>query len=63
MWLEYFPAATIYGFDITDFSSIRHDRFRFVQGDASNPADLQRLAGSAEWFDVVIDDGSHASPH
>jgi hypothetical protein len=63
MWLEYFPAAMIYGFDITDFSSIRHDRFHFVQGDASKPEDMHRLAGAAERFDVVIDDGSHASPH
>jgi hypothetical protein len=63
MWLEYFPAGTIYGFDITDFSSIGHDRFRFVQGDASKPEDMRRLADSADWFDVVIDDGSHASPH
>lgn len=63
MWLDYFPAAAIVGFDITDFSAIQHDRFRFVQGDASNPQDMQRLAASAEAFDVIIDDGSHASPH
>ena len=63
MWLDYFPAANIVGFDITDFSAIRHERFRFVQGDATNPADMQRLAASAESFDIVIDDGSHASPH
>jgi hypothetical protein len=63
MWLDYFPSASVVGFDITDFSAIRHDRFRFVQGDASRPEDLQRLAAAAEGFDVVIDDGSHASPH
>lgn len=63
MWLDYFSAATVVGFDITDFSAIRHDRFRFVQGNASNPEDMQRLAETVKAFDVIIDDGSHASPH
>jgi hypothetical protein len=63
MWLAYFSSAEIVGFDLTDFSDIRHERFRFVQGDLSSADDLRRLADERARFDVIVDDGSHASPH
>jgi hypothetical protein len=63
MWLEYFPHAEIYGFDISDFSHVRHPRFRFVQGDLGSHGDLARLAATAPQFDIIIDDGSHACYH
>ena len=63
MWLEYFPRAHIFGFDISDFSHINHSRFTFVRGDGGVEEDLRRLAESAPAFNVVIDDGSHASLH
>ncbi len=63
MWLEYFPHAHVYGFDISDFSQIKHPRFTFVRGDGGSSVDLQRLANAASGFDVIIDDGSHASYH
>ena len=63
MWMHYFPLATIYGFDITDFSAIEHPRFRFIHGDASNSADLAKLAAAAPRYHLIVDDGSHASPH
>lgn len=63
MWLEYFPNAEIYGFDISDFSHMQHPRFHFVRGDASSEDDIRRLAGSAPEFHIIIDDGSHASYH
>ena len=63
MWLEYFDNAHIYGFDISDFSHMKHDRFTFVRGDAGSDIDMKRLAKSASGFDVIIDDGSHASYH
>ncbi|WP_241666935.1 class I SAM-dependent methyltransferase [Muricoccus nepalensis] len=63
MWLDYFPQARIYGFDISDFSHIHHERFTFVRGDAGSADDLQRLAAAAPMLDVIIDDGSHASYH
>ena len=63
MWLEYFRAATIHGFDISDFSHLRHERFRFVRGDSGVEADLQRLTQSSAKFDIVVDDASHASYH
>jgi hypothetical protein len=63
MWLEYFRAATVHGFDISDFSHLRHERFRFVRGDAGVDADLQRLAQSVAKSDIIVDDASHASYH
>ncbi len=63
MWLDYFPHAEIYGFDISDFSHIRHPRFHFVRGNLGSREDLMRLAEAAEHFDIIVDDGSHASFH
>ncbi|MBB5694867.1 hypothetical protein [Muricoccus pecuniae] len=63
MWLEYFTEAQIVGFDISDFSHIRHERFSFVRGDAGDRDHLHRLSEAAPAFDIIIDDGSHASYH
>jgi hypothetical protein len=63
MWLDYFPFANIYGFDISDFSHIDHPRFTFILGDSGSAADMQRLSQSAPHFDVIIDDAAHASYH
>ncbi len=63
MWTDYFSSATIYGFDISDFSHIDHPRFRFIRGDSGSPADITRLADSCSSFNVIIDDASHASYH
>jgi hypothetical protein len=63
MWLDYFSRAHIYGFDISDFSHHEHPRFTFVRGDCGHQEDLVRLANRAPYFDVVIDDASHASYH
>ncbi|HEY1930637.1 MAG TPA: hypothetical protein VGG99_01370 [Acetobacteraceae bacterium] len=63
MWLDYFPNAEIYGFDISGFSHLRHPRFHFIRGDLSSVDDLKRLAEVVPNFDIIIDDGSHASYH
>ncbi len=63
MWLAYLTKANIVGFDIRDFSNFQTDRFQFVRGDAANREDLERAAGLYDKFDLVIDDGSHASHH
>ena len=63
MWTEYFPRATIYGFDISDFSHIDHPRFVFTRGDSGSEQDVRRLAQIAPHFDIIIDDASHASFH
>jgi len=63
MWLEYFPRAHIFGFDISDFSHMEDPRFTFVRGDGGSDTDLQRLASVSQGFDVILDDASHASLH
>jgi hypothetical protein len=65
MWREYFPNARVVGFDIADFSiAPLISGVRIVRGDMGDRQDLNRLilaTGGA--FDVIIDDGSHASHH
>jgi hypothetical protein len=63
MWLDYFPAATISGLDVSDFAWLRHDRFRFMRCDLDDPAQIARAADWLGEQDIVIDDASHASPH
>lgn len=62
-WLEYFPNAMLYGFDISDFSEFESDRFKFTRGDASCIDDLTNLASVIGEVDVILDDASHASYH
>ena len=63
MWLEYFPQASIAGFDIDDFSAVRLPRARIFRGDQGDPSDLVKVAREYGAFDIIIDDGSHASYH
>jgi hypothetical protein len=64
MWAEYLPRAEIFGFDIVDFRPFSTPRMTIFQGDQSNAGDLARLAEQAGGpFDIIIDDGSHASHH
>ena len=62
-WLEYFPNADVYGFDLSNFSHINLPRFEFHRGDLGSGDDLDRLAGALPDLKLVIDDGSHASFH
>lgn len=65
MWREYFPEATIYGFDIADFSTApERSGVHIVRGDVGDENDLRRLIKiSGGNFDIIIDDASHASHH
>lgn len=63
LWLNYFDNAHVVGFDISDFSEIRHDRFQFIRGDGGRQEDLDQVAALNRQFDVIIDDASHASYH
>jgi SAM-dependent methyltransferase len=63
MWLDYFPDAMVHGFDISDFSFFQHPRFTFTRGDSGNADDLRRVISRGERFDLILDDGSHASYH
>jgi hypothetical protein len=64
-WRAFFPKATIYGYDINDFSFFEQEATFTFQGDQSSRQDLARfleMYGGPE-FRVVLDDGSHASSH
>ena len=63
MWHEYFPNARLYGVDISDFSELQTERFKFVRADCGDAAQLQKVVDLGVPFDVVIDDGSHAPFH
>ena len=64
MWLDYFPNARVFGFDISDFSFFDHGRCRIIRGDQGSRNDLERLALECGCdFDIIIDDGSHVSRH
>ena len=62
LWLEYCPAATIYGLDIkTEFFN---DRVKIYKGDQSKDEDLQALIQNVgNDLDVILDDGSHIPEH
>jgi hypothetical protein len=63
-WYEYFPNATIFGYDIVDAHRFDNDRIRTFVGDQSDPADLARFVEfSGGGFDIIIDDGSHKDMH
>jgi hypothetical protein len=59
MWLEFFADARVTGFDISDFSAVRHDRFRFLRGDSGKREDVERLRRPGRGYDVILDDAAH----
>lgn len=63
MWHEFFPNAKLYGLDISDFSAMQTDWFSFVRADCGDQGQLERIADLGTHFDLIVDDGSHASFH
>ncbi|MFJ8856817.1 hypothetical protein ACIRD8_00105 [Streptomyces sp. NPDC102451] len=63
MWKHFFPNARIYGMDIQDKSFVDEDRITTFIGDQSDPGSLVGVAAKVGTLDVIIDDGSHLSPH
>lgn len=63
MWKQFFPRAAIFGLDINDKSQLEEPRIRIFRGDQSDPASLRHVAQQIGRMDVIIDDGSHLSPH
>lgn len=63
MWLDYFPNAQVVGADIEDFSWFSHPRVSIHRVDQGNRAMLTALGEREKAFDIIIDDGSHASVH
>ncbi len=63
LWQAYFPFCKVLGVDLTDFSRFNNERFSAITCDQSKPDQLRAVAESLEpgSFDVIIDDGSHAS--
>jgi hypothetical protein len=64
MWADYLPNARIVGVDILDFSGYRRDRVTVLRADQGDRESLRAAVASAGGqFDLIIDDGSHASHH
>jgi hypothetical protein len=63
MWKHFFPRAQIHGMDIQDKSFVDEDRITTYIGDQSDPESLLSIAEKIGRLDVIIDDGSHRSPH
>ncbi|MEU1339763.1 class I SAM-dependent methyltransferase [Streptomyces sp. NPDC090075] len=63
MWKQFFPKARIFGMDIQDKSFVDEERITTFIGDQSDPTSLNTVADKIGDLDVIIDDGSHRSPH
>ena len=61
MWLKYFPEALVHGMDLfKEFPEpFQDDRVKWWKGHQADYYLLEQL--SREDFDIIIDDGSHAS--
>jgi hypothetical protein len=63
MWKEYFPLAQIVALDFYDKTPLKEDRIDIFQGSQDDPRVLQGIVDKYSAFDIVIDDGSHFTPH
>lgn len=63
LWQSYFTKAHIYGLDISDCSAFANERFSFFRVDCGDRDALRKVAEAGIVFDIIIDDGSHASFH
>jgi hypothetical protein len=63
LWLSYFPYCRVTGVDRGDFSALHNERFSAFVCDQSKRDQVRAVAAQLEAgsFDVIIDDGSHAS--
>lgn len=61
MWADWAPAADILGVDIADYSAFQRERCRTMVVDQTDAAALISLAEAEGPFDVIVDDGAHAS--
>ncbi len=64
-WRDFFPNATVYGYDIDDFGFMTGERMVTFRGDQAAREDLSRFVElhGEPGFRIVVDDGSHASSH
>lgn len=64
MWLEFFPNATVFGFDKQDLKGLGGNRFHFYKGDQGrmkHHLEFGEITGDD--IDFVLDDASHRFPH
>lgn len=64
MWADFAPRACVYGLDLEDFSAYRRPGVVVLQcdqGDRSALTEAVRTLGAP--FDLIVEDGSHASHH
>lgn len=58
MWRDYFPNAEIIGCDIKDINE-KEERIKIIKLDQSKEENLDNFCSSQDYFDVILDDGSH----
>lgn len=61
LWQDYFPKATIYGFDIKDKKEYENERVKTFVADQANREEMERAfaqCGEGD-FDFILDDGGH----
>lgn len=63
MWRNYFPRATIYGFDKYDKRLSGVPGIVALKVDQSDPSALRNAIAVCPPFDLIIDDGSHVGAH
>ena len=60
LWEAYFPAAQIFGVDITDKTQYDTKRIKTVIGDQGDRQDLARIIRiTGDGLDIILDDGGH----
>lgn len=64
MWKKFFPRARIFGLDIDpNAKQYEEDRIAIFVGSQTDESTLEKLVREAEYFDIIIDDGSHVNKH
>lgn len=63
MWRAYFPKGRIFGIDIYDKSAHNGPRIQTFRGSQADAKFLDTVVREIGKIDVIIDDGSHLSPH
>jgi demethylmacrocin O-methyltransferase len=63
MWKWFFPRARVVGVDLQDKSFVDEPRIRTFQGSQTDRKLMRRIVKRFGAPTIVIDDGSHQSPH
>jgi hypothetical protein len=63
MWRDYFRKREFTGLDIDNFTTIDLPHTKILRTDQGKAEELLRVVAQCPRFDIIIDDGSHASYH